>query len=446
MRTDPARPLQGRRLLVAASGSIAAVKTPLLVSALVKAGAEVRCLLTASAEQLVSASALACLSRHRCYVERDQWDPACSRPLHIELAEWAELVVVAPLSASSLGRWSQGIADGLLASTLLACEVPVLAAVAMNTAMWRHPAVQRNWEVLQAFPGVVPLAPASGLLACDRIGDGRMVSPELIELAAASVFSRGTQHASAERDWIGRSLLVSAGPTLEPIDAARVLTNRSSGRMGVLLAQAARMRGANVVLVHGPLQVPDAWREGLHDLPVQTAAEMGERLLDHQPRADAVAMVAAVADLRRRDGGLKSKPAKTQLKALLTEGWDDVPDLLQELVRHRPPHQRLLGFAAVSGSEEMLLERGRIKRQTKGCDLLMVNPIDRPGEGFGDAPNGGWLLGDQMQLRLSTMPKLALAHRLLGALLESLPPSPNKFSGALAGGGSGPNPKSALPT
>ncbi len=421
MRTDLERPLQGRRLLVAASGSIAAVKTPLLVSALVKAGAEVRCLLTASAEQLVSASALACLSRHRCYLERDQWDPACNRPLHIELAEWAELVVVAPLSATSLGRWSQGIADGLLASTLLASEVPVLAAVAMNTAMWKHPAVQRNWDTLQTFPGVLPLAPGAGLLACDRIGDGRMVSPELIELVAASLFSRGMQHANAERDWLGRSLLVSAGSTVEPIDAARVLTNRSSGRMGVLLAQAARMRGADVVLVHGPLQVPDAWREGLHDLPVQTAAEMGELLIQHQPHADAVAMVAAVADLTRRDGGLSSKPAKNELTSLLSSGWEDVPDLLQELVRHRPQAQRLLGFAALSGSEDVLLERGRIKLQAKGCDLLMVNPIDRPGQGFGDVRNGGWLLGDQLQLRLPAMPKLALAHHLLTALRESLP-------------------------
>lgn len=421
MRTDPERPLQGRRLLVAASGSIAAVKTPLLVSALVKAGAEVRCLLTASAEQLVSASALACLSRHCCYLERDQWDPACSRPLHIELAEWAELVVVAPLSATSLGRWSQGIADGLLASTLLASEVPVLAAVAMNTAMWKHPAVQRNWDTLQTFPGVLPLAPGAGLLACDRIGDGRMVSPELIELAAASLFSRGMQHANAERDWLGRSLLVSAGPTVEPIDAARVLTNRSSGRMGVLLAQAARMRGADVVLVHGPLQVPDAWREGLHDLPVQTAAEMGELLIKHQPHADAVAMVAAVADLKRRDGGLSSKPAKNELNCLLSGGWEDVPDLLQQLVRQRPQVQRLLGFAALSGSEDVLLERGRIKLQAKGCDLLMVNPIDRPGQGFGDVRNGGWLLGDQLQLRLPAMSKLALAHHLLTALRESLP-------------------------
>ena len=187
MRTDVSAPLKGRRLLVAASGSIAAVKTPLLVSALVKAGAEVRCLVTASAAQLVSPLALATLSRHRCYVDDDGWSPDCSRPLHIELAEWADLVVLAPLSATSLSRWSQGSADGLLASVLLACEVPVLAAVAMNTAMWRHPAVQRNWEIVQTFPGVVPLLPEAGLLACDRLGDGRMADPVRIELAAVFI-------------------------------------------------------------------------------------------------------------------------------------------------------------------------------------------------------------------------------------------------------------------
>ena len=177
MRTDKASSLYGRRVLVAVSGSIAAVKTPLLVSALVKAGAEVRCLVTPSGAALVSPVALASLSRHRCYLEADQWNPTAPRPLHIELAEWAELTIVAPLSASSLARWSQGSADGLLASVLLATEGPVIAAPAMNTAMWRHPAVQRNWLQIQEFPKVVPLLPTSGLLACDRVGDGRMAAP-----------------------------------------------------------------------------------------------------------------------------------------------------------------------------------------------------------------------------------------------------------------------------
>ena len=422
MKTEQASPLSsplcGRRVLVAVSGSIAAVKTPLLVSALIKAGAEVRCLVTASGAALVSPVALASLSRHRCYLEADQWDPAASRPLHIELAEWAELIIVAPLSASSLARWSQGSADGLLASVLLATEVPVIAAPAMNTAMWRHPAVQGNWLRIQSFPAVVPLLPALGLLACDRVGDGRMADPLLIELAAASVFSRGSVTPDATLDWSGLSVLVSAGPTQESIDPARFLSNRSSGRMGVLLAQAARFRGACVHLVHGPLDLPDAWLEGLQCTAVESAAELGSALLLAQPGSDVLVMAAAVADLRR-DGPLPSKLTKLELQQALTSGWTQVPDLLSNLTRQRRSEQLVLGFTALTGSDAHLLERAESKRLAKGCNLMMVNPVDRDGQGFGDQPNGGWLLGDGWRRELPVTAKLSLAHQLLDALIEA---------------------------
>ena len=422
MKTEQASPLSsplcGRRVLVAVSGSIAAVKTPLLVSALIKAGAEVRCLVTASGAALVSPVALASLSRHRCYLEADQWDPAASRPLHIELAEWAELIIVAPLSASSLARWSQGSADGLLASVLLATEVPVIAAPAMNTAMWRHPAVQGNWLRIQSFPAVVPLVPASGLLACDRVGDGRMADTQLIELAAASVFSRGSVTPDAILDWSGLSVLVSAGPTQESIDPARFLSNRSSGRMGVLLAQAARFRGACVHLVHGPLDLPDAWLEGLQCTAVESAAELGSALHLAQPGSDVLVMAAAVADLRR-DGPPPSKLTKLELQQALTSGWTEVPDLLSNMTRQRRPEQLVLGFTALTGSDAHLLERAESKRLAKGCDLMMVNPVDRDGQGFGDQPNGGWLLGDGWSRELPVTAKLSLAHQLLDALIEA---------------------------
>ena len=418
MRTKQASPLSGRRVLVAVSGSIAAVKTPLLVSALVKAGAEVRCLVTSSGAALVSPVALASLSRHRCYLDADQWNPTASRPLHIELAEWAELTIVAPLSASSLARWSQGSADGLLASVLLATEGPVIAAPAMNTAMWRHPAVQRNWLQIQDFPGVVPLLPASGLLACDRVGDGRMADPTLIELAAASVFSRGPGAPVAHRDWSGRSVLVSAGPTLECIDAARFLSNRSSGRMGVLLAQAARFRGAMVHLVHGPLDLPDAWLEGLQCTAVESAAELGSALQRALPSADVLVMTAAVADLRRQAAS-DNKLAKQELQVALSSGWAEVPDLLAHLSGQRRSGQLVLGFSALTGNDAHLLERAESKRLAKGCDLMMVNPVDRDGQGFGDHPNGGWLLGDGWTLELPVTDKLSLAHQLLDALVKA---------------------------
>ena len=396
------------------SGSIAAVKLPLVVSALAQRGAQVRCVLTPSAARLVSAEALACLSRHACHLDADQWSHQSARPLHVDLAEWAELVLVAPLSATSLARWVHGLGDSLLASTLLACEAPVLAAAAMNTSMWSAPAVQANWEQLRRWPRVLPLGPAAGLLACDRQGDGRMAEPELLVLALESLALWGWQ-----RDWQGRRLLVSAGPTREFLDPARCLTNPSTGRMGVLLAQAARLRGAEVTLVHGPLSLPSAWLEGLNCRPVTTAAEMERALLQVQPGADAIAMAAAVAD-HRQTHPLAEKLAKAELEHTLTQGWEPVPDLLAGLVAVRPQGQAILGFAAQSGE---VLSQARAKWQRKGCDLLFANPIDLPDAGFASNGNQGWLLGpgDQVE-RLLPAGKMALAHRLLTALAGLIRP------------------------
>jgi phosphopantothenoylcysteine decarboxylase/phosphopantothenate--cysteine ligase len=408
----PADPLAGSRVLVLISGSIAAVKLPQLVSALVKRGALVRCAVTPSAARLVSPVALASLSRHPCHGDDDPWSPAAPRPLHVELAEWAELVLLAPLSATTLGRWVHGLGDTLVASVLLACEVPVLVAPAMNTAMWSSPGVAANWQTLQSWERVVTLPPASGLLACDRIGDGRMAEPERLLLGLESLAVWGWR-----RDWRGRRLLVSAGPTREPLDPARCLTNPSTGLMGLCLAQAALLRGADVDLVHGPLTAPDAWREGLCCHPISTAAELEAALDRLQPKASAIAMAAAVAD-HRRAAPRADKIAKAELEAALSGGWETVPDLLAGLVARRPPGQRILGFAAYSGTD---LETVRAKFARKGCDLLFANPIDRPDAGFASATNAGWLLGPGPQeTRLEPVSKLAIAHQLLSALAAAL--------------------------
>ncbi|MCT0198413.1 bifunctional phosphopantothenoylcysteine decarboxylase/phosphopantothenate--cysteine ligase CoaBC [Synechococcus sp. CS-1325] len=408
-------PLSGRRVLVGISGSIAAVKLPLLVSALAKRGAELRCVVTPSAARLVSPVSLASLSRHRCFLDADQWSAQAPRPLHIELAEWAELVLVAPLSATSLARWVHGQADSLLASTLLACEAPILAAAAMNTAMWRAEPVQRNWRQLLAMERVLPLLPGAGLLACDRQGDGRMAESTVLLLALESLSLWGWR-----RDWQGRRLLVTAGPTQESLDPARCLTNPSTGLMGVLLAQAARLRGARVDLIHGPLRVDSALLEGLECHPVQSAAQLQAELRRLQPRMEAIAMAAAVAD-HRRAAPLLGKVAKHDLLTALERGWQEVPDLLAELVAQRPAGQKLLGFAAHSGD---VLSQAGVKFASKGCDLLFANPIDQAGAGFGSATNRGWLLGPGLaQAEILPASKLAVAHQLLtalGALLEPL--------------------------
>jgi phosphopantothenoylcysteine decarboxylase/phosphopantothenate--cysteine ligase len=328
--------------------------------------------------------------------------------LHVELAEWAELLVLAPLSATSLARWVHGLGDTLLASTLLATEAPVLAAAAMNTSMWAAPAVHANWEQLQRFERVLPLGPAAGLLACDRQGAGRMAEPELLLLALETLVCWGWR-----RDWQGKRLLVSAGPTREWLDPARCITNPSTGRMGVLLAQAARLRGAEVQLVHGPLQVEPAWLEGLHCHPITTGAELQEALQGLQPQVDAIAMAAAVAD-HRPVVTHTHKPDKAAAAAAMAAGWEPVPDLLVELVQRRPTGQVILGFAAHSGD---VLPQARAKWARKGCDLLFANPIDQSAAGFGSNFNQGWLLGaGGAEERLQPMTKLSLAHRLLTAL------------------------------
>ena len=406
-------PLTGRRVLLLISGSIAAVKLPAVVSALVQRGARVRCVLTASAAALVSPVALASLSRNPCHLDGDQWSHQAPRPLHIELAEWAQLVLLAPLSATSLGRWVHGLADTLVASILLATEAPVIAAPAMNSSMWEAPPVRRNWRELLSWERVLPVAPGSGLLACDRVGAGRMAEPERLLLALESLAGWGWR-----RDWQDRRLLVTAGPTREPLDPARCLTNRSTGWMGVMLAQAARLRGAEVRLIHGPLAVPAALLEDLSCHRIETAAELEAELARAQPGVDAIAMAAAVAD-HRRSAPVATKLPKQELEVDLGGGWQAVPDLLAQLVARRQPGQVILGFAAHSGD---VLPQARAKFARKGCDLLFANPIDRPGAGFGAPTNEGWLLGPGQQERsLPRGPKLALAHQLLTALGRATP-------------------------
>ena len=430
MRTEAAGPdpLRGRRVLVGISGSIAAVKLPLVVSALAQRGAEVRCVLTPSAERLVSAVALASLSRQPCFLDADQWSHQAPRPLHVELAEWAELILLAPLSATTLARWIHGLGDTLLASVLLAAEAPVLAAAAMNTAMWGSPGVVANWQVLQQMERVLPLGPSAGLLACDRRGAGRMAEPVQLLLALESMALRGWR-----RDWQGRRLLVSAGPTREPLDPARCITNPSTGLMGVLLAQAARLRGAQVDLVHGPLAVDPQLLDGLQCHPITTAEELQQQLRQLQPHVDAVAMAAAVAD-HRRAAPLAAKLAKQELEQALAQGWEAVPDLLAELVGSRPAGQRILGFAAHSGD---VLPQAQAKFARKGCDLLFANPIDQAGAGFGAATNQGWLLGPgETVLPMQPAGKFAIAHQLLDALGALLrPPADDPAQGVPAAAG-----------
>ena len=408
------QPLQGRRILVAGCGSIAAVKLPQLVSALVKQGAAVRCVLTPQAERFVSPLSLSCLSGQPCCLDKDQWEPHQSTPLHIALAEWAELVLLAPLSAATLARLAHGFADNLLCSTLLATRAAVVAVPAMNTDMWTNHAVQRNWQALQRHQQLLALEPAAGLLACDRVGPGRMPEPELLACAAQVALATG-----GTADLAGTRVLCTAGPTREFLDSVRCLTNPSSGRMGTAMALAAHLRGATVELVHGPLcDVPDSWLQRLCCYPVISADQMARVLQERLPHQDGLVMAAAVAD---------HSPAVTHAAKLPKA---DVPnplplqpvaDLAAAIAPQLRAGQWMLGFAA---EQHLNHEAAFTKLQRKGFHWIFVNAVGSSRSGFGQRPNGGTLMAaDGTRWDFPLQNKVDLACSMWSVLVaEGLPP------------------------
>ena len=405
--------LSGKKILVAVTGSIAAVKAPILVSRLIKAGVEVRCVITQSAAKLVSPLSLSTLSRNKCYQDKDQWEDSQTKPLHIALAEWAELIIVAPMSATSLSKFTSGNADGLLASILLAAQSQIVIAPAMNTSMWSNLSVKKNWNHIKTNDQIISLEPSEGLLACDRFGDGKMVNLDIIELASESAFIFHEKNKFLTKDLKGIRFLVSAGPTVEDLDAARQLTNRSSGRMGVLISQAAKLRGADVDLVHGPISVQEDLLEGLNTYAVRSSTEMGEKIDDLQPSAQVIVMAAAVSDFKKNSPSKKKISKEFFIKSIFDD-LEMTTDLIKNQTRKKLENQIFLGFAAETGNDNEIIEKGEKKRVLKGCDLLMANPIDRAGQGFDKNFNSGFLLGPKKMVKnLSFSTKLSISHQLL---------------------------------
>ncbi len=387
-----------RRILVAVSGGIAAYKVPELVRALDRNGHELRCVLTEAATEFVSPLVLQTLTRQ----------PVRTRLLdageegrigHIDLADWAEAVVLAPATANLLAKLAAGIADDLVTTVLLATRAPLLVAPAMNVNMWEHPATQANLATLRSR-GVRCIGPDAGALACGWEGAGRMSEPALI--AGALELLLGTQSLAGER------VVVTAGGTREPIDGVRALVNRSSGKMGFALAAEAARRGAEVALVAGPnaLVTP----AGCRRIDVETALEMRAAVLAELPRASAVVMAAAVADFRPADpvaGKLKKEDLAVGagLELRLVQN----PDILAEISRERGS-RIVVGFAAESSD---VIAAARRKLARKGCDLLVANDVSRSDAGFESDRNAVALLSPDGQVEeLPLLDKTELAARI----------------------------------
>ena len=399
------------RILLGVAGGIAAYKACLLLRLFAEAGHQVRVVPTPSALEFVGETTWAALSGHPVHTQ--VWADAHQVP-HVALGREADLVVVAPATADLLARAATGRADDLLTNILLTAGCPVLMAPAMHTEMWLHPATQANVATLRER-GVVVLDPDSGRLTGADTGPGRLPEPSEIEQVALSLLDPSVAAAARGRDLAGVRLTVSAGGTREALDPVRYLGNASSGRMGMALARAALLRGAEVRVVAGAITA--AVPGGAELVEVTSTADLAAAMTDAAAGSDVLIMAAAPADFTPEnpsDGKLKKDG-----DAGLVVAFTQTVDVLATLVRQRRPGQVIVGFAAeTAGSASALLELGRAKLARKGCDLLVLNDVSG-GAVFGAADNTVAIIDPDGVVGTVAGDKNLVAHRILDAVATS---------------------------
>ncbi len=411
------------RVLLLVSAGIAAYKTPDLVRRLVRAGHDVRVARTRAADRFVTDLSLSVVSGHP--VAADPFDPEAEvaglektpdAPVgHVALADWADVVLAAPATAHLLARAAAGLADDLPTTLLLATRAPVLFAPAMNVNMWRHPATRDNVARLTAR-GARFVGPDDGALACGWEGPGRLADLDAIVAAVDETVRR-----RGDRPLAGRRVLVTAGPTRTPIDAVRFVTNASTGTMGFAVAAEAARRGAEVVLVAGPVALPTP--PGVERVDVATAGEMHRAVFEVLGTApvDLAVMAAAVGDVVFEDA-VPHKLSKDDLAAFLARAkLRKAPDILAEAVRTFGDRTFFLGFAAETCGDGDLADRARAKRDRKGCHALFANRVDRADTGFGPGTNAGVLVfADRTEALERPRSKEAVAAWLLDRIGPAL--------------------------
>ncbi|MBF8255627.1 MAG: phosphopantothenoylcysteine decarboxylase/phosphopantothenate/cysteine ligase [Anaerolineales bacterium] len=398
--------LANRRILLGVTGSIAAYKAADLASQLTQAGALVDAVLSEAAQRFVSPLTLASVTGRRAYTDADLWG-ADSHVLHVELGSGADVVLVAPATAHTLAKLAAGHADTLLCLAALAARGPLLLAPAMDAGMFEHPATQANLDVLRGR-GAIVLGPAEGRMASGLAGLGRLLEPEEIVGHLRLILGRAGPLA-------GRSVIVTAGGTHEPIDPVRVVANRSTGRQGFALAQAALDRGATVTLISGPSTL--ATPVGAERIDVTTAAEMQQSVLSRLEAADVLLMAAAVADFRADPSVQKIKRAKGELNLTLRP-TEDILALVSQRRKKGSRPRVVVGFAAES---QDLVANARLKARDKGLDLIVANDILAADAGFAVETNRVTLIdssGSVQELPLLTKAEVAeVVLERVGALL-----------------------------
>lgn len=388
-----------KTVLLCVTGCIAAYKSCEILRLLQKAGYRVKVLMTEHATQFVGPTTFRALTHEKVAIGLfdDPEDPIH----HISLAQEADVVLVAPATANCIAKMAHGIADDLMSTTLLATKAPILIAPAMNSGMWSAAATQENVEVLKSR-GVHFVQPDSGYLACGDIGSGRLPTPKAIADATCSLLQGST-------DLVGEHVLITAGPTHEPIDPVRYIANRSSGKMGLELARAARDRGANVTLIAGPIELPIP--AGIETIRVQTASQMYNAAVKAFRRSTIAILAAAVADYT------PSAPSDHKLKKAV-DPIDSIPliqtqDILAELSSNKED-RIVIGFAAETND---VMDYAVAKLKRKGCDAIVANDVSRSDAGFGSSNNRAWWVTSSTVDDLGLLEKRALAEEILSRSL-----------------------------
>ena len=406
------------KIALGVTGGIAAYKAAEVARRLQDRGFRVQVVMTAAAQEFVRPLTFAALTGEKVitemFAQRDSSDSGYSDSSnsdanatlessveHISVAQSADVLLVAPATAATLARFAHGLAEDFLSTLYLATTAPVIVAPAMNVNMWRHPATQANLATLRAR-GVTIVEPGSGYLACGMTGEGRLADiEEIVEAVLARV--------AHSQDLKGEHVLISAGPTFEPIDPVRFVGNRSSGKMGYALAEAARRRGAHVTLVSGPVSLTSPTVEEF--VSVETTAEMREAMLARFAHSSITIMTAAVADFT------PAAPSAQKIKreGALTLELIPTADILAELGSRRTPGQLLVGFAAET---ENVVSHARGKLQRKHLDAIVCNDVSRPGIGFSSDRNAGRILTADDDIEIPEMSKLEMAGRILDAIVS----------------------------
>lgn len=392
--------MQGKRILLGVTGGIAAYKCPDLVRRLRERGAEVQVVMTGAAREFVTPATFQAVSGRP--VRTDLWDAAAEAAMgHIELARWADLVLIAPGTADFIARLAVGLADDLLSTLCLATNAPIAVAPAMNHVMWANAATRGNVATLQRR-GITVLGPGEGDQACGEVGEGRMLEPlELAERASMLLSDAGPLR--------GRRVLITAGPTRERIDPVRFISNRSSGKMGFAVAQAAREAGAEVILVCGPVSLPTP--AGIRRIDVESAGDMLDAVLGEVDRADIFISTAAVADYRPAHAA-EQKIKKTSDRMDLS--MERTPDVLAT-VAARPDRPFVVGFAAETESVE---QNARAKLMKKNLDMIAANEVGHD-KAFDCEDNQLVVLWRTGRRELAKASKMTLARQLVALVAES---------------------------